>query len=345
MKIGNERFANALRGIPQKTPPVWFMRQAGRYHAHYQALRREHSFMDLCKRPKLAAQVALGPIEDFDFDVSIFFSDLLFPLEAMGMGLTYTDTKGPELGWHVDSLEAVRRLRPADEAIDGLRFQREALAETRRVLPPTKSLIGFIGSPWTLFTYAVQGRHAGSLADVKSRLGLFPVFCDVIVPLLERNIELQFEGGAEIVMVFDTAAGEIPPGLYRELVLPQLERLAHSYRGRLGYYSKTTQSSYFVDPIWSDGTFAGRGVDHRWDLTQELRQRRTGFLQGNFDEALLFSDPDSFESLVDRYLAPFSKLSMEERAGWVCGLGHGVLPKTPEANVRRFVRKVRETFR
>jgi uroporphyrinogen decarboxylase len=345
MKNANERFGNALRGNPQKTPPVWFMRQAGRYHAHYQALRRQHSFMELCKQPKLAAQVALGPIEDFDFDVSIFFSDLLFPLEAMGMGLTYTDTKGPELGWHVDSLDAVRRLRPADEAIEGLRFQRDALDATRRVLPPSKSLIGFIGSPWTLFTYAIQGRHAGSLAEVKAKLALFPAFCDVLVPLLERNIELQFEGGAEIVMVFDTAAGEIPPGLYRELVIPQLERLAHSYRGRLGYYSKTTQSSYFGDAIWTNGTFAGRGVDHRWDLPQELRERRPGFLQGNFDEALLFTTPAEFESLVDRYLEPFTKLSPEQRAGWVCGLGHGVLPKTPEANVRRFVQKVRETFR
>ncbi|MBC7384845.1 MAG: uroporphyrinogen decarboxylase [Cryobacterium sp.] len=346
MKIGNPRFQAALRGEPQATPPVWFMRQAGRYHAHYQALRKKHSFMELCKDPRLAAAVALGPIEDFDFDVSIFFSDLLFPLEAMGMGLTYSDSQGPQLGWHLTG-ESVHRLRPVDEAIEGLQFQREALSATRRMLPPDKSLIGFVGSPWTLFTYAVQGRHAGSLQEVKSHLGLFPAFCEKVIPLLLRNIELQFEGGAEIVMLFDTAAGEISPWLYREKILPEIEKLARSFPGKLGYYSKGTQSAYFVDPIWREGVFAGQGVDHRWDLSEVLRNRapRSGFVQGNFDEALLFSEPNDFRARVESYLAPLIKLSTEERAGWVCGLGHGVLPKTPEQNVREFVQIIRRTFR
>ena len=96
-RLRNLRFHNALARTPQITPPIWLMRQAGRYHRHYQNLRRQHSFMDLCKRPELAAQVALGPVQDFDFDTAILFSDLLFPLEALGMGLQYTD-RGPELG-------------------------------------------------------------------------------------------------------------------------------------------------------------------------------------------------------------------------------------------------------
>lgn len=344
--MANAKFQAALRGEAQAIPPIWFMRQAGRYHAHYQNLRKKHSFMDLCKNARLAAEVALGPIEDFDFDVSIFFSDLLFPLEAMGMGLTYTDTRGPELGWHLDS-DNVSKLRPVDEAIEGLQFQRDALAETRRILPASKSLIGFVGSPWTLFTYAVQGRHAGSLQEVKSKLDLFPAFCEKVMPLLIRNIELQFAGGAEIVMVFDTAAGEISPWLYREMILPKLEQLAQTYPGKLGYYSKMTQKSYFVDPIWKEGLFAGMGIDHRWDLTTALRERapKGGFIQGNFDEALLFTAEPDFTKRIYSYLEPIRKLSPEQRAGWVCGLGHGVLPKTPEANVRTFIQVVREVFR
>lgn len=346
--MANKRFQAALSGEVQATPPVWFMRQAGRYHAHYQALRKKHSFMELCKNPNLAAEVALGPILDFDFDVSIFFSDLLFPLEAMGMGLTYTDAKGPELGWHLTE-DNLNHLRPVNEAIEGLLFQRDALAETRRVLPPNKSLIGFVGSPWTLFTYAVQGRHAGSLQEVKSQLALFPQFCEVLMPLLERNIEIQFEGGAEIVMLFDTAAGEISPWLYREVVLPQISKLAHKFPGKIGYYSKGTQKAYFVDPVWRDGTFAGMGIDHRWDLSTVLSapvaERHLGFTQGNFDEALLFSHEGDFQSHVLKYLEPIRKLRPEQRAGWVCGLGHGVLPKTPEASVRKFIQIVREVFR
>ena len=100
-RIGSLRFQNALARTPQPTPPIWLMRQAGRYHRHYQALRQKHSFMELCKEPNLAAEVALGPVLDFDFDAAILFSDLLFPLEALGMGLEYTD-RGPQLGWKLD---------------------------------------------------------------------------------------------------------------------------------------------------------------------------------------------------------------------------------------------------
>src|SRR5471030_2818467 len=98
----NEKFQNALHRVPQAVPPVWFMRQAGRYHSHYQALRKQHSFMELCKNPDLAAEVALGPILDFDYDVAILFSDLLFPLEALGMGLEYGDG-GPKIGRHLNA--------------------------------------------------------------------------------------------------------------------------------------------------------------------------------------------------------------------------------------------------
>src|SRR4026207_660029 len=107
-RVGSARFRNALAHQPQATPPIWLMRQAGRYHRHYQDLRRQHSFMDLCKRPELAAEVALGPVLDFDFAAAILFRDLLFPLEALGMGLQYTD-RGPELGWRL-SQETFTRL-------------------------------------------------------------------------------------------------------------------------------------------------------------------------------------------------------------------------------------------
>src|SRR6266508_3953037 len=113
-KIGSPRFRNALARRPQPTPPIWLMRQAGRYHKHYQALRATHSFMDLCKQPELAAEVALGPVLDFALDAAILFSDLLFPLEALGMGLEYTD-RGPQLGWQLDE-DSILRLRSVADA-------------------------------------------------------------------------------------------------------------------------------------------------------------------------------------------------------------------------------------
>jgi uroporphyrinogen decarboxylase len=319
------------------------MRQAGRYHRHYQALKARHTFMELCKQPELAAQVALGPVEDFDFDVSILFSDLLFPLEGLGMGLRYEGT-GPELDWHLDTAADLKRLRPANEALGALEFQKEAVRQTRAALPAHKSLIGFVGGPWTLFTYACQGAHDGSLIEAKKRIPLFDPFCETLVPLLEENIRLQFEGGAELVMLFDTAAGELAPALFRRVVVPHLTRLARRYPGKLGYYSRSTQAAHWDDPLFQGDLLAGLGVDHRWPLAEVLKSRPRGFVQGNFDQALLFADKADFERELRAYLEPLLRLSPVERAGWVCGLGHGVLPKTPEDNVRRFVGLVRETF-
>src|SRR5580765_9057868 len=108
-QVGNARFQNALARVPQSTPPVWLMRQAGRYHRHYQSLRAKYSFVDLCKQPELAAEVALGPVLDFGFDAAILFSDLLFPLEALGMGLEYTD-HGPQLGRKLNA-QSISQLR------------------------------------------------------------------------------------------------------------------------------------------------------------------------------------------------------------------------------------------
>ena len=165
LQIGSARFQNALARRSQSTPPIWLMRQAGRYHKHYHALRAKYSFMDLCKQPELAAEVALGPVLDFDFDAAILFSDLLFPLEALGMGLEYTD-RGPQLEWKLSEY-TISQLRSVEAAWPDLLFQGDAVRATRELLPPDRSLIGFVGGPWTLFVYAVEGTHKGSQAAIR----------------------------------------------------------------------------------------------------------------------------------------------------------------------------------
>ncbi|MDX1582348.1 MAG: uroporphyrinogen decarboxylase family protein, partial [Thermoanaerobaculia bacterium] len=212
----SEKFQNALNRIPQPVPPVWFMRQAGRYHRHYQELRKKHSFMELCKEPELAAEVAFGPVDDFDFDVSILFSDLLFPLQALGLSLEYGDS-GPQLDPKLDQSE-LKKLRSIDDALPHLEFQREAMKKTRERIPDDKSVIGFVGGPWTLFVYAVEGSHKGNLIDVKTATDLYRAFSDQLVPLLIENIRLQLDGGAEIVMIFDTAAGEVSPAWFHHWI-------------------------------------------------------------------------------------------------------------------------------
>lgn len=322
-------------------PPVWFMRQAGRYHKHYQNLRKNYSFVDLCKTPELAAETALGPIQDFDFDVAILFSDILFPLEALGMGLSYADGP-PKLGYSLSS-EKISELWPLEKACPLLNFQGESMRATRAVLPSNKSLIGFIGGPWTLYVYAVEGGHHGSL--VKSKKGifdLFPAFCERLLPLLAYTIEKQLAGGAEIVMIFDTAAGELAPELYQRAVGPSLEYLSQRFPGKLGFYGKNMCEGHLEQKILQSTNFAGIGVDHRMNLPAILKSRKHGFVQGNFDQSFLHLEKEKFESEARRYLETMRALGSENRRGWVAGLGHGVLPQTPEANVRRYVELVRE---
>jgi len=341
--MSNERFQNALKGAPQRVPPIWLMRQAGRYHRHYQRLRREHSFVDLCKKPALSAEAALGPVDDFDFDVAILFSDLLFPLEALGLPLSYSDA-GPDLGARV-SFETLSQLSPLEEALERLAFQKEALRETRRRLPADKSLVGFVGGPWTLFVYGVHGSHQGNLIEAKRGEELYRAFCERLVPLLVENVRLQVEGGAELVLIFDTAAGELSPDLFRRRVAPAVAGIAAAHPGKVAYYSRGTQPAHFRDSFFQSRALAGVGVDSRWDMVEALALfRSAGFVQGNFDQALLLLPPLAFERELRAYLEPLKRLSPEERAGWVCGLGHGVLPETPEDNVRALVRAVRETF-
>lgn len=319
------------------------MRQAGRYHAHYQALRARHSFMELCRIPELASEVAFGPVDDFDFDVAILFSDLLFPLQALGLGLEYRDS-GPALEPKLDRSQ-LRKLRSLEDALPHLEFQREAMKLTRERIPQNKSVIGFVGGPWTLFVYAVEGSHKGNLIDVKTDTDLFRAFSDRLVPLLTENIRLQLDGGAETVMIFDTAAGELAPDWYHRFVVGDLARLFEAFPGKIGYYARGTQPAHLRDPRFGSGSLAGIGVDWRWDIREAFTLgREIGFVQGNFDQSLLFLETKEFQKQLRVYLQPLTDLSPEARRGWICGLGHGVLPRTPEENVRTFVRTVREVF-
>ncbi len=341
----NTSFRNSVLKIAQRTPPIWFMRQAGRYHKHYRNLRSKYSFEQLCRQPELAAQVALGPIQDFDFDVSILFSDILFPLDGLGFKLSYSDA-GPKLEKSLKMGHDVSEDQ-VDEALEQLNFQAQALKMTRELLPPTKSLIGFVGGFWTLFVYACEGGHAGAMTFPKNHFLTNQKFVKILIRLIKNNIKMQIEAGAEVVMVFDTASGELSYQFFKEHIEPTLLEWAHEFPGRLGYYSKYTQSSFFSDRFLN-APWAGRGVDHRWNLPSYLKEANnshySGFLQGNFDQALLFQDQDYFKKSLQNYLHPFLELTDQERRGWVCGLGHGVLPKTPEDHVRIFIETVRKAF-
>lgn len=339
------RFVKALALESQPVPPVWFMRQAGRYQRSYQARRRKHTFEELCREPHLAASVALDAVQEFDFDAAILFSDLLFPLNALGFPLKYDDG-GPKLGRRLDK-PLLARLRSPERAMASLAFQAEALALTRYGLPADKGLVGFIGGPWTLFVYAMEGTHAGTLVRSKTSMDLYRKFAPRLLPVLQRSARAQLDAGADVVMVFDTAAGELSPAAFQEHIAPDLRKLAGSSPGQLGYYARGVQAAHLGGAAAGGiGEWGGIGFDWRWTLTDVLAARgRNGFVQGNFDPTLLHLTDRALARAVARFVDPIAALPARHRRGWVCGLGHGVLPGTPERSVRDFVRTVRRLLR
>jgi len=339
--LPNTKFLNSLNRTPQKGPPVWFMRQAGRYHDHYQALKKDHTFEELCKNPLLAAETAMGPINEFDFDVAILFSDILFPLEALGMDLSYNP--GPQFGLHLNE-ENANSLLVNQNPISFMNFQGEAIERTIERLPKEKSLIGFIGGPWTLIAYACNINKDSRQINLNNfQIGLLD---NVILPLLKENIKLQLNAGAEVVMIFDSAAHQLDEEDLNIYLEKTFNSLAKEFPNKVGYYAKDGINYETIIAKQDDHEIdlAGIGLDSNIDIRDYFKKTTNGFVQGNFSEHFLTLPLEEFLPKLDIFINQMSDLTPEDRAGWVCGLGHGVLKTTPQENVKEFVRRIREAF-
>ena len=337
----NTKFTNSLNRTPQKGPPVWFMRQAGRYHDHYQALKKDHTFEELCKNPLLAAETAMGPINEFDFDVAILFSDILFPLEALGMDLSYNP--GPQFGLHLNE-ENANSLLVNQNPISFMNFQGEAIERTIERLPKEKSLIGFVGGPWTLISYACNINKDSRQINLNNfQIGLLD---NVILPLLKENIKLQLNAGAEVVMIFDSAAHQLDEEDFSIYLDKTFNSLAKEFPNKVGYYAKDGINYETIIAKQDDHEIdlAGMGLDSNIDIRDYFKKTTNGFVQGNFSEHFLTLPHEEFLPKLDIFINQMSDLTPEDRAGWVCGLGHGVLKTTPQENVKEFVRRIREAF-
>ena len=329
-------------------PPVWFMRQAGRYHQHYRRLRERHEFMALCKEPQLATEVTMGPIDDFGFDAAILFSDLLFPLEAMGMGLRYEP--GPKLDWYLRDRADLARLRRGAHVANHMEFQAEAIRLLRPRLGKERALIGFVGGPFTLYAYAVAGSHEGftraGLLGLED--GLYAGFCEHLVELLAGNMVLQARAGADCVALFDTAAGALDAQQFERHAVTPLAAVVSRFRAAcpdtpLIYYSRDTGPAHWraLERL----PLQCLGIDWRHDLASTLREQTARWcVQGNIDPEWLHLPAAELEARVRAVFASVAALPAPVRAAWVCGLGHGVLQHTPEENVRLVLRLEREMF-
>ncbi|MCO4793369.1 MAG: hypothetical protein KC493_06650 [Bacteriovoracaceae bacterium] len=327
--------------------PAWFMRQAGRYHSHYQGIKKDSDFMSMCKTPDLAIEVTMGPIRDFDFDASILFSDLLFPLEQLGMGLKYAP--GPILDLKIQTKDDLKKLSVTAPANEFYEFQKKACLGLRTELPKEKTLLGFVGAPWTLYSYAVEGGHSGNLTSSKLGLhdGRWEGFCDILIPELVANMEEQAKGNIDAICLFDTAAGELDVFDYTQFILPKLRKVTKEFKQKypnipIIYYSKHTHVQYFREI--QDDNISVLGIDWRMDLPSTLKEFSKDYMiQGNFDPSHLHLPWNLLEGKLNDFFERVQSADVD-MSRWIMGLGHGVLQHTPEDNVRNTIKLIHDRF-
>ena len=316
------------------------MRQAGRYMPEYRRLRADHSILEICKTPKLAAEVTLQPIDALDVDAAIIFADLLLPLEPMGLNLEFVAGDGPVIHNPVRSSADVDALHTRDG--DELNYVGEAIYKAKGLLDGRVPLIGFVGAPFTLASYMIEGGgsrhyvHTKQLmySDPKTWQQLMEKIVEVLVPYAAS----QVGHGAEVIQVFDSWVGALSPGDYETCVLPYTQMLVRAIQssGVPVIYFSTGGSSY-VELLHEAGGEV-LGLDWRIRLDDAWRRiRYEAAVQGNLDPAALFAPLPELRARVEDVMRRAGK-----RPGFIFNLGHGILPETPVENVKAVVAMVRE---
>ena len=333
--LRNDRFLRALRREPVDYTPVWLMRQAGRYLPEYRATRaRAGSFLGMAKNPEVACEVTLQPLERFDLDAAILFSDILTVPDAMGLGLYFVDGEGPKFKHPVRDVAAVAKLAVPDMETE-LRYVMDAVRLIRRELDGKVPLIGFSGSPWTLACYMIEGGGSKDFARIKAMALNEPKalhqLLEVVTDAVIAYLSAQRDAGAQALQVFDTWGGVLGPAMYREFSLRYLNRIASELKRGEGaertpliLFGKGT--GQYVAELAASGA-EGVGVD--WTISLEDAARAVGGkveLQGNLDPTTLYGSPDAITREVGKVLESYAAGNGGSREGHVFNLGHGMSP-------------------
>jgi uroporphyrinogen decarboxylase len=333
-------FLRACRGESVPRLPVWMMRQAGRYLPEYRAIRANHAFLEVCKRPDLAVEVSLQPFRLLGVDAVIVFSDILIPAEAMGLKLELGDA-GPNLPEPVRSKHDVEKLKLFDPEID-TGFLPEAIRRIVRGVGPTVPVLGFAAAPWTLACYMVEGRAKEGFATAKSFMLSEPAtFRDLLHRIAQATIpylKAQIAAGAAAVQLFDTWCGELSLRDYEEFALPATQEIISGLGGETPVIYYTKACYHLLLAVARSGANV-LSVDWRVDmraLREELGPRIA--LQGNVDPAVLFGPPDEIRRVTQETMAALGGI------GHILNLGHGILQHTPVENAKLFIETGQRTL-
>ena len=325
-----------------RIPPIWLMRQAGRYLPEYRAIRQQTAgFMDLCFNPKLAAEVTLQPVRRFGFDAAILFSDILVVPHALGQRVTFEDGNGPRLEALAEP-SALRRLR---REIDhgALAPVYETMTRVKQELPAGVALLGFCGAPWTVASYMVAGSGTSEQSPARQfayrHADAFAALIELLVEASASYLIRQFEAGADAVQIFDTWAGVLPSDEFRKWCIEPCARIVAAVRNSIpaakiiGFpRGAGTKLTHYVAGVAVDAVSLDWMIEPGFarDRIQKVRP-----VQGNLDPLALVVGGAALDRAIDAVLETFG-------AGpFIFNLGHGILPETPIAHVERLIARVR----
>jgi uroporphyrinogen decarboxylase len=331
-----------LSGRAQAIPPVWFMRQAGRYLPEYRALReRAGSFLNLCFTPDLAAEATLQPIRRFGFDAAVLFSDILVVPHALGRTVTFEAGEGPRHEPLDDAAKLNALAETADEQVFAPVY--EAVRRVKRKLPANVALLGFCGAPWTVATYMIAGRGTPDQAPARlmayREREAFARMIDILVAVSSRYLIEQLRAGADAVQIFDTWAGVLPPTEFARWCVAPVRQIIANVRAEI------PDAKIIGFPRGAGASLAGyvqnvavNALSIDWTAEPAFVRERVQSkvaVQGNLDPLVLLAGGEALDRAVDGILENFGK------GPFIFNLGHGILPETPIAHVEQTLRRIR----
>ena len=326
------RLLEALARRPLERPPIWLMRQAGRYLPEYRELRSRYSFEEAVRTPEVAAEITLQPIRRFGMDAAVIFADIMTPLEGMGVQVRFDP--GPKLAAHTAAQVAdLPELRLA--AVD---FVADTIARVREALPPEVAVIGFAGAPVTLLAYLLEGGGSRDFLSLRSTVWTDPdttaAALQTLAEAMSSYLRMQVQAGADVVQLFDTWAGLLPRSLVERLAVPAARTALDGLEVPTIYFAPGT--SHALDLLSGVGA-TGYGVDWRVPLDEAWRRIGAGVaIQGNLDPSVLLSDAATVRRAAQEVLERAGG-----RPGHIFNLGHGVDKDTPPEHVQVLVETVR----
>ncbi len=332
-----------LNGTPVFPPPIWLMRQAGRYLPEYRKIRQEAgSFLDLCYTPCLAAEVTLQPVRRFDLDAAILFSDILVIPDGLGIPVRFEEGRGPVLD-PIRDHKAVKRLE-AESVGSRCAPVYEAVARIRAGLSSAKTLIGFAGGPWTVAAYAVEGGSSKGFEEIKAWMWRDPpgfrALIDILVEATTEHLSRQVEAGVDCVQLFESWAGVLPEPEFQCYVIDPTRRIVDGLRSRhanLPIIGFPRAAGHMIETYVSETRVSAVGLDTGVPMAQALALQRKLPIQGNLDPLLLVSGGSALRQRVEDIVGILAT------GPFIFNLGHGIVPQTPPDHVAGLIAMVRET--